>query len=595
MSEKNTQFNKLYQTKPVLSFLFGCAAGFICFLIIYGIKILDFTNIDWLLHSDDLEGSLDLTQHYLGWCFYRRSPWSFPIGLTEGLYSDPVSVIYSDSIPLFAIFFKIISPLLPANFQYFGLFGAMCYALTGGFSCFLFRRLTKLHPSLTGFCPVFDLMASCIVVCNPVLLNRMFLHTALSAHFLIIAGFCIAMYDKELSSLKSLLLWTLLICVSALINAYFVPMIFGTYFFVLLYRLVNKQDRFVFSLVKAAVPICLCLFVCFAAGMFYGSVPAKDGGLTALSVNLNGLFNPHTYLSAYGKYTLGYNDINYSRILPDMSLVTPYQNEGFCYLGLGILILFAFLFCMLIYSLITKAGKGDTEKSQRSPFKVSLTVFIIVFFLLALSPAWTLGSNTLFTIPLPRIITDLWSMFRSTGRFIWPVYYLLMIGSMYYVKMKFFTKKATLYVFIAAIALIQAFDLSPGIFMKRAAFRDIPEYESSLVSEEWDELAEGKSRIVFYPPTFTGLYLDKETNMDFLIYALKHDLSLNNSYLSRDLTSQTDKKTLAEFEERKEGKRFPDTIYVFFERMDNYEMPDPDMYGLEYRNIDGRRVAVDAE
>ena len=83
--------------------------------------------------------------------------------------------------------------------------------------------------------------------------------------------------------------------------------------------------------------------------------------------------------------------------------------------------------------------------------------------------------------------------------------------------------------------------------------------------------------------------------MDFLIYALKHDLSLNNSYLSRDLTSQADKKTLAEFEERKNGKRFPDTIYVFFERMDNYEVPDPETYGLEYRNIDGRRVAVDAE
>lgn len=45
-----------------------------------------------------------------------------------------VSVLYTDSIPLFAIFFKALSPLLPETFQYFGLFGLMCYMLNGGFA-----------------------------------------------------------------------------------------------------------------------------------------------------------------------------------------------------------------------------------------------------------------------------------------------------------------------------------------------------------------------------------------------------------------------------------------------------------------------------
>ena len=38
---------------------------------------------------------------------YRNSDWHFPIGMIDSLvYPNQTSVIYTDSIPLFAIFFK---------------------------------------------------------------------------------------------------------------------------------------------------------------------------------------------------------------------------------------------------------------------------------------------------------------------------------------------------------------------------------------------------------------------------------------------------------------------------------------------------------
>lgn len=46
-------------------------------------------------------------------------------------YPDQISIIFTDSIPCFAVIFKILSPVLPENFQYFGLWGMMCFILQG--------------------------------------------------------------------------------------------------------------------------------------------------------------------------------------------------------------------------------------------------------------------------------------------------------------------------------------------------------------------------------------------------------------------------------------------------------------------------------
>ncbi len=96
------------------------------FIYLYSYRVLDPTYTDWLLYGGDL------SQHYCGWRGYRLGNWQFPIGLTNQLsYPDYISVIFTDSIPIFAVLFKILSPLLPGQFQYFGLWGIMCFILTG--------------------------------------------------------------------------------------------------------------------------------------------------------------------------------------------------------------------------------------------------------------------------------------------------------------------------------------------------------------------------------------------------------------------------------------------------------------------------------
>ena len=194
----NKQLPVKTENEKKVVFLAGALLGALVFLLIFGFQVLDFTYTDWLLPKD----GGDLSQHYLGWVEYRASAWNFPIGLMDNvLYPEKVSVVYTDSIPLLAFFFKLISGILPANFQYLGLFGLLCYVLQGGFAAILIFHFTKQKwPSVIG---------SLLFSCSLLLLHRMFAHTALSAHFLILASLYLWLCrEDQISTKRSVLSWT---------------------------------------------------------------------------------------------------------------------------------------------------------------------------------------------------------------------------------------------------------------------------------------------------------------------------------------------------------------------------------------------------
>ena len=123
--------NKVTIKNPVLAGFLFILSGIIVFLCIYGFKPLIVNYTGWIM------GRGDLTQHYLGWCFFRSDPWTLPLGYTRSFgYPIGINITFTDSIPLFALFFKLLNPILPAEFQYFGMWELLCFilqALIGGF------------------------------------------------------------------------------------------------------------------------------------------------------------------------------------------------------------------------------------------------------------------------------------------------------------------------------------------------------------------------------------------------------------------------------------------------------------------------------
>lgn len=129
--------SKLSSNRKIVLFFAGGLLGVLAFLLIYGISPLDFTN-DTFCRGGYVEK--DIQQHYAGWLFYRQSDLRFPFCVTQNLnYPDGLSVAYTDSIPLFAAFFRLLSPILPDTFQYFGLFTLLCFFLQGAFGALLTR------------------------------------------------------------------------------------------------------------------------------------------------------------------------------------------------------------------------------------------------------------------------------------------------------------------------------------------------------------------------------------------------------------------------------------------------------------------------
>lgn len=204
------------------SFLLGMLLGAVFFVVIYGFDVLNVTNDSWLLTGRDLQ------QHYIGWKFFRDADWTFPIGMHNGLtYPYYVSVLYTDSIPLFAIFFKLLSPILPETFQYFGLFGLMCFMLNGGIGALLVAKINKSR--------LFCLFGTVFFILSTPVLQRLFgllsedsRHTSLAAHFLILAALGIWMYKESFEKYwKAALAFSVLGVLCILIQMYIIFMVGG--------------------------------------------------------------------------------------------------------------------------------------------------------------------------------------------------------------------------------------------------------------------------------------------------------------------------------------------------------------------------------
>lgn len=202
------------KSRRTAAILLSALLGAVAFILIYGYRVLIPTYADWMML-----GGGDPQQHYLGWRFFQQSSWYFPIGMMDNLgYPIMTSVVFTDSIPLFAVIFKLLTPLLPANFQYFGIWGILCFMPQGALGALICLRYARS--------PVQAVLGSLLFILSPPILHRMFYHTTLAGHWIILLGLTLVVYHQFLAKRPALaiLLWGLLGGLIASIHLYFLPM-----------------------------------------------------------------------------------------------------------------------------------------------------------------------------------------------------------------------------------------------------------------------------------------------------------------------------------------------------------------------------------
>ncbi len=523
--------------KWYISFAFGAFFGALVFISLYGVKILDVTYDDWLL-----TGWYDLSQHYVGWKLYRASGWHFPLGLCDtSFYPYLASVIYTDSIPILCFFFKLISPLLPSTFQFFGLYGIFCFMMQGGVAKLLLRKVMKTEAQCCVACVPF-------VFCAPVW-QRLYYHTALASHYLILLAIMLFMYRDGIKKRSCrVLLWCLLgvLCILVHFTLYGIVsvMLLGFSLWEILdtpkagsvKEAVVKRGRvFIGYLIPYLFSTVLSFYI---FGGFYGNISGVSDGLGSYSANLNALFNP----------------IDYSRIIKELPL-RECQYEGLSYIGMTAIILFI--------PAVAYIGRNfKTIWGEHRNYIISMIFTGTVLWIIALSPRVTFGSVVLFEIPVKGFVYDVWSLFRASGRFVWPVMYAVILIVLYYARYEV----KTYYIQLLVLGcLLQVFEFSEKVGTISEKYEDLKEARfpaDRLDLYDWNGIKHLQFMHDYYFGEFYGDEI-RDQMIGYTEFALRHGMTVSNFHFSRDDMEKV-RDIISECDERlKNGKPDEDMMYVF--------------------------------
>lgn len=489
--KKDSLFIRIKKESPLV--IISLLVGVFVFVALYGVDVLSFTNVDWLLNRGDL------SQHYIGWKFYRNSVWIFPFGLMDNIaYPYKTSIIFTDSIPLFAVFFKILSPILPEHFQYFGLWGVISYAFQSLMGAYIIRRFTNSRLACV--------LGGLFFTLTPFMIYRMFGHTALASHWIILASILILLYYDYNKKHKEIVLivWFCIGFITAGIHLYLFPVCWIVSFGYMIYQFVDSRDKLSFL-----NPVCFLagvLLNIFFLGGFSTTAAINGGTLGECGLNLISLINPQ----------------GTSILLKDQPMYQmAWPNETYVYLGVGMLC-FMLLTVPYIFRCFFDGRLHILLKGRKKEIITYSTIVIIMLFV-SMGPVSAFRETLLYKIPVDGLVKTMWGVFQATARLSWIIVY-LMITFAFYLNLKQWTTKITISLLIVCISL-QAMDLS--VFFKRihVSFAGTQSYETQLASPDWTDI----------PNQIEHVYLSKSLidNYDIADWASDNKLTLNNFYFAR--------------------------------------------------------------
>ena len=507
----------------------------------------------------------DSATHYMGWEFFRHtSLLQWPLGLNPKLGLDiSSSIAFTDSIPLAAFIFKPFNSLLPATFQYLGLWILICFVL----QTYLAARL--LSHFLTDQIQI--ALGSVFIALSPVLIYRLvhdgYGHIALVSHFLILGALNLY-FTKPLKSSW----WALLFASTILIQAYFIPMVAAIWIAKLVqYLRHDGGSRSVAIKHFAAVAVASIStliaggYVALGSNLFTGGSEVTDSSFPYWF-----RWQPLSLIDIQTSFSG-----TWSHFLSDQQELRG-DVEGFSFLGSGIILLAGLVALVLLlryfvarfphYQLSqVTAAIGATLVITASWIVMStqvfsmalfvlLAVFVIrfsieklvtkksesrsrhraLYLLVAALAAYSMtfrpgiGRRTFFEYPLVPLFKQFTQTFHTHGRYIWPAYYLLVLVVIVVACSVFNKKLAT--IVLTGCLLFQIVDSASAVTTVRHRFTDAPEWVSPMQDPRWEELAGTHKNIVTLPLLINDIESRWMLIADF---ASRHKMGTNAVYFSR--------------------------------------------------------------
>jgi Family of unknown function (DUF6311) len=331
----------------------------------------------------------DMPAALSGYAFFQHDSWQLPLFHVSKMGAPAgVNIIFTDSIPWVALAGRLAFRATAAPVNLYGAWTASCFVASA-------VTMTGLVGTLGQRNLAAATMATMAGLTMPALLAR-WGHMSLMAQFEVPLALIFYLRNRNSSTarrmfgqaggLSLLALWT---------HTYLFMMVMGIALAAIAQAVSNRTLKW-----RAAVAV---LF----------GLAALLGGVIALSGHLS----PHGNLVAEG---FGFYSMNMlSPVLPPRSgLVTldatGGQYEGLSYLGGGLLLLY--------FATVSRQAKTLRAGLTRNPWLLALFVGFTLF---SLSNVVYFGPWKVLELHLSGRLADLASMFRSSGRFFWPVMYAL--------------------------------------------------------------------------------------------------------------------------------------------------------------------------
>jgi hypothetical protein len=476
--------NRLFSLNTILIFL---AVAVFIFHITLDIENINPRNISWLLQGGDW------SQHFLGWHFYRSTPWSFPLGNFTGLlYPINTSVGYTDSIPLLAIPLKIIAPWFD-TFQYIGLWLYFCFSMQGIISFWIFKKLNL--PYLSA------LIAAIILQFTPMLMARLG-HPALCAHWLFLLAFGI--YINKKYSLKYIALNGFLVAIGAAIHPYIAIMAWAIF---IAYSL--RAQKILTKICLIAIYTFILLLIWYIVGYIGDSTSIIEPGLGNFSAHWTTWFNPLIKI-----------DTSASLILPNLELSDFRQYEGFAYLGLGTIIATVLSVILLL--------KNNTLHCNLINSNWPLVFIVTLFSVFSILQAPFFDSIKDTQGNLYR----LFATFRANGRFVWPLTYLLIIGVLVLISKRFTPIIASL--ILITVLFLNIIDTVPLLYRSIPRPNILYSANDSLVPRLTNAIQDNHTHLIFYPIEHPyERYFQADDYVPLAYAAGIENIAINLGYLAR--------------------------------------------------------------
>lgn len=476
------------------------------------------TGGEWLRPANDFNAYL------VAWHYFIADAWRFPLfSLPMMGYPEGGNLLFNDALPLTAIPTKLLFELTGARVNPLGGWIFLTYVLQGVMAARLVRAVgVRSVAASVG--------AAILAVCPTFFLWRLG-HTALSSHFLIL--WALALYFESVRALHPRLreMW-LLAGLTLLVNSYLFAMVMILHVTTLVARwrhgrLTWQEAR---TTVVGGAAVATIALVAGYGTLLVDPSSMRSGGYGEFSWNLVGLLFP-------------------VQIAPIRD-ATGGQGEGEAYIGNGALLLL--LTCLLT------GPRAIREHVRHHRALCGVLALLAVY---AATNRVYFGSTLVLEYFLPNRVIALFSYFRGTGRFIWPLAYSLIVLPVALAFRWWRPAVATVVVAIAAVLQVQG-ALRPMELMRAyTAHPDLDLIDNARIAEWMQE----HQRMWQYPSWRCGglgpatrVFADDDCNRELQLQLLAARIGLptNSVYSSRSLKSCTREATWAD-----DPRLEPDVLY----------------------------------